>query len=264
MELLIKKGADVKNFGPPNEHYPLQSVVFKTDNYGLAELLLKNDADPNQKGPMGITALYSAAGVGRSARIVQLLLTHKAGPSIQAINGTSPLHFVVMSNNKEWYDTHQKLNKQVIQRYSDQEEESSDQSFGKQRRKIAEILLKHTPTLVNMLDNDGKSPLHYAILHFGNPKTGNSLIELLIQNGANPYQKDNKNQSPWDLANPTIQAVIETSIKAVNDSKAKPDASAVEIINPALAAQVLHFSNTSALPCAKDPMQQAKLTQQKP
>src|SRR3990167_1466517 len=62
---------------------------------------------------------------------------------------------------------------------------------------VAEQLLKMDSSIVNQLDSQYNTPLHYAVA------TGNiELVDLLLENGADifSYTNENKNQSPLDEA----------------------------------------------------------------
>ena len=56
---------------------------------------------------------------------------------------------------------------------------------------------------VNHSDDDGMNPLHYAIISFDSSKSlsdRNRIVNYLLENGSDPFKKDNFNNTPIDYA----------------------------------------------------------------
>ena len=65
-------------------------MAVRTDQVGVAELLLANGADVNAADLAGVTSLHVAAAYGR-IRLVELLLAHGAAVDAKASIGETPL-----------------------------------------------------------------------------------------------------------------------------------------------------------------------------
>lgn len=77
---------------------PLLQIAVRNKNHALAELLLRQGADPNARGPYDYTALHVAAG-GGNPQLVALLLARNADPSVrEQIRNETPLHRAILGN----------------------------------------------------------------------------------------------------------------------------------------------------------------------
>jgi ankyrin repeat protein len=150
VNLLLESGAN-PNLTPPGHADPLLKAV-ASGLEGIVSALLRKGADASSA--TGNTSLGEAIKLGHVA-IVALLLEHGAKvnpPQTNSLAGT-PLHLAIRRctidtvESVEWYD-------------------------------IVKILLQEGAN-PNLLDNDGMSPLHLAIVK-GLPK----VVEVLVENGA--------------------------------------------------------------------------------
>lgn len=82
--------AQARDRSGPAETPLLASVTSGTDQEALVRLLLDHGADPNIRGPMGMSALGKAAGTN-GLKVIQLLLERRADPKLRDDAGTTPL-----------------------------------------------------------------------------------------------------------------------------------------------------------------------------
>lgn len=87
--LLLERGADVNELHPGG-NTALHMACSVNDSYGMVKLLLQYNANVNQAGVNGHSALGIAAKNG-FFDLVELLLTHKADPNWRADGGLTPL-----------------------------------------------------------------------------------------------------------------------------------------------------------------------------
>ena len=147
------------------------------------EYLLGLGADPNIKNNLGETPLHQATD-NSQAKLVKLLLRHKADPNLQQngnnhTDGNTPLH----------------------------------QSAFKGDEKIVSILLSRgaDPNISNCIF--GKTPLHYAVEY-----SHEEVVKLLIGSNANIHLKDKAGRSPLEMSQGGIKALMIRSPRSPNSS----------------------------------------------
>jgi ankyrin repeat protein len=118
--------------------------------------------DINQKDEFGSTPLHCAVAQKNEAA-ARFLLEHGADVTAQARDGKTPLHYAV--------------------------------EFRLPR--LAEEMLKKTPTAVSISDAHGNEPLWTAAF---NSKGDYELVDLLVRYGANPQHRNKVNLTPVDIA----------------------------------------------------------------
>lgn len=124
------------------------------------QMLLGANANSNGRNNEGNTALQRSVDFG-SVECVEALLQHRAEINIQNNKGNSALH----SAAKNGFDT------------------------------ILERLLEHTECQVNMVDVSGSTALHISAR-----EGAYDCMELLLQNGADPFQRNKAGFSAFDEA----------------------------------------------------------------
>jgi len=133
-------------------------VAAQNGHKDVAELLLANRADVNAKTKKGITPLHEAAEHGHKI-VIELLLANKADVNAKtSVVGQTPLHVAL--------------------------------NYG--RKDVAEFLLASGAD-ANAKDNDGETPLHYAVMDI---LQGRNVAELLLANGAEINAQDKKGHTP--------------------------------------------------------------------
>lgn len=154
--MLISEGADI-NQPSNNEVHPIMSIA-KTGNVELLKPFLTETLAVNAIDSNGRTALFYSAASGHIAA-TEMLLNFGFNPNVQDNYGQSVLHLVM--------DTYAKL------------------------FVILACLLNHKDININLVDEDGNTPLHVAAL------TGNNYaVSLLIDRKADRTIKNNKDQTP--------------------------------------------------------------------
>ena len=169
---LLKEGVN-PNFQDEDGFSPLHRAIEK-NNLDLVKALLSNkDIDKEIKLPQdriasdgwylgGDTPLLYASYLG-NPQIVSALLD--ANCNIRArddIDGAMAIHIAAANGNNE----------------------------------VINLLLNKDKTLINEVDNNGEdTPLHWAIM-----KNFDSTVELLLNNGANPTQRNSSSQTPLHYA----------------------------------------------------------------
>ncbi|EKD71273.1 MAG: ankyrin repeat protein [uncultured bacterium] len=141
-----------------------QKLFFDAAIKGCINLINQLLTDPsiniNQEHKDGSTALHRAAENGW-IDIVKLLLSHGAHVSAKNNSGTTPLHMAAKIGHDD----------------------------------VVQILLSAPGIDINVKDNSGDTPLHYAAFS----QSSNTVV-ILINNGANIFIVNHKNDSPLKLA----------------------------------------------------------------
>lgn len=139
------------------------SMIIKNQLDELIEILKKENIDLSQKNEFGNTPLHVACHsiYGINVEIVKLLLKYPLDINAKGIDECTPLYYAV----------------------------------GKNDIKVAKILIDKGAD-VNIADKDGNTPLMIAVDMFEDDDT---IIKLLLENGADPYQKNNYGVSVYKL-----------------------------------------------------------------
>jgi ankyrin repeat protein len=197
VELLLNAGADVNKRSTLG--FTALMMAIREGNNEIAGLLLENDADVNArirsleevqsiypeldeylqiviKENGGSTVLHVALD-GAELEIIELLLTWKSDVNAANANGITPLHKAAETGYK------------YLSRIDPTTTEAKD-NF-----RVAEMLLKYGAS-INVQDHKGETPLHKAALE-GNA----SIVQFLLQQGADPKIKSFENKTAFDLAN---------------------------------------------------------------
>ncbi len=151
----------------------------------VVNLLLQNNADPNDRGDNGVTALYVAiqgnkAPIEQYIKIIATLLEKGADPNIADQKGISPLYLSSKKGNEEMVDLLLKKGAEV-NFVENTNEESPLFIAAKKGRLGALIRLINAGANVNMRNRCGITPLLIAI--YENKK---SAMEELLARGADP------------------------------------------------------------------------------
>ena len=210
-ELLVKHGANV-NVADLWKFTPLHEAAAK-GKYEIVKLLLKHSADPTKKNrdgasPLdlvregdqdvadllrGNSALLDAAKKGNLSRVQRLLTNENINCRDAQGRNSTPLHLAAGYNNFE-------VAEHLLENGADVNAQDKGgliplhnaSSYG--HLDIAALLIKHN-TVVNATDKWGFTPLHEAA-----QKGRTQLCALLLAHGADPYMKNQENQTPIELA----------------------------------------------------------------
>ena len=165
VEYLLNKGAKVDT-RDKLLRTPLHLACLK-GNSTIAQILIRNSADPFERDNSGRTALHFAccSGIAASAVELTVVLCHDGTDLIHMKDhtGRTPLHYAVFNTCKG----------QV---------------------KIIEQLLRLGAN-INCLDVERQTPIHFAA------ESGNkNIIPILIQNGASVGIQDRNKRTPLQVA----------------------------------------------------------------
>ena len=209
VKMLLKANPDLVNNKDKNGWTPLRSAAVM-DHRDVAEFLLSSKADVNTRDNRGDTPLHTAAqfdykdmaalllaykadvnamdtnngytplhraAFGGHKDIAELLLTNKADVDAKDKRGETPLHMVVVmglasmsspSTSREW------MSRVWAGGYKD----------------TAKLLLANKAN-VNARDNNGSTPLHYAV-----DKGNEGAVKFLLVNKADVNAEDNTGITP--------------------------------------------------------------------
>ena len=139
-------------------------IIKNRDLDGLKKHLKSNKVDFEEKDKYGNSALNVASNLGE-LEITKILLEHPFDINSRGIDDCTPLYYAVSGS------------------YTD----------------IVKILIDKKAD-VNIPDEDGNTPLFIAVRGYNEAK-GDSIIRLLLENGANPNIKNNYDNSIYSLLN---------------------------------------------------------------
>ena len=175
-----------------------------TANLEMINFLLDRGFDiNNQKNSLSNTPLHIAVKKGLTD-IVYVLLEKGANTELKNINGNTPLD---LAREKQFSRIIKLLESTVLPGLQKQQQlqlqlqrhpERSNNIFEavkNNRFDDVEHFLEYKKIDINIQDKDGRTPLHWAIVH-----KNNDMIKYLIQKGASLEIKDSKNNTPSLLA----------------------------------------------------------------
>ena len=216
-ELLIAKGANVKakyNSGSTLVHFGA-----KTDRPRLVGLLIEAGADVNATDTYGSTPLHNAAEKAHKG-IIELLIGKDADLNVKDEWGLTALDYAI--NNK-------RTNTAVLLRkHGAKHGTIHSAALGGEVEAVKEFLTAGTD--VNAKDNDGSTPLHWAI-----PRGHKEIAELLIAEGADVNAKNGHGSTSLHNATELGQREIaELLIAKGADVNAKSQRGSTPLHNAAL------------------------------
>lgn len=200
VEKLILLGADI-SFCDKNSS-SLAHTACEANKADILEILLKHGIDPNSSNDKGKFLLHIACK-NQCIETIQVLLNAGANIHNTDLDGNTPLHILCLKNQKQTIDLISFLLKSgadisalnyrmrtpffisSIQR---------DNQYRNQTEPILKYLLSQGAE-IDVQDIDGYTPLYYAVR-----RDDTENIKFLIKNGANPNKKNEKGESPYQLA----------------------------------------------------------------
>lgn len=223
LDLLEKYGADI-NAVSSQGNTPLIQTVIRNNVIAAFEFINKG-VNPNQLNNANTTPLTIAIG-NKNISMVKMLLANGADANFFSKDSQSPLMAAVSNSDLQTFhlllnmgadaNLENKLGKTCIyymQSFNDQWtiwramvealEDTIDinhQDFNGDTvlhiNPERYLLYKDLKPNLNIKNNDGNTPLHNLVKQTNNI----DLVKLYIQNGAKPNIKNNKNQTPIDIA----------------------------------------------------------------
>jgi ankyrin repeat protein len=196
---LLQKGAD-PNVADKYGLMPLNVAVFSAKDVRLVELLLNHpDVDVNYLDNSGLNALYYAKGNkhGHGERIANLL---KAKGAVERENKPDAMaldHAIKDSNVRMIRELINKGLKISTEKWGESRMNAlHSASFHAKTTDVIDVILETGEFDINGGDNDGITPLHYALLGLY-PKRN---VPHLIQLGADPNVADKNGVTPLKMA----------------------------------------------------------------
>jgi ankyrin repeat protein len=164
---LIRKGAD-PTIANKEGDTPLHLAAKNAKEIETINRILENErVDINSRGRNGWTALHRAT-MASNVITVRYLLKNGADTNAAYENGATPLHLAAETEYYSYKNTD-----------------------------LIDIILETGKCNINGVDNDGRTPLHYAIGRYY-PATIN--VRHLIKMGADPGIADNNGVTPLHMA----------------------------------------------------------------
>ncbi len=161
---LIRKGAD-PTIANKEGDTPLHLAARHEEGIETISLILENErVDINSRGKNEWTALHYAIEASQPDT-VRYLLKKGADPNAAYENGATPLHLAAKEDYRETTE-------------------------------LIDIILETGKCNINAVDNDGRTPLHYAIERYA-PVT---RVRRLIEMGADPGIADKNGVTPLHMA----------------------------------------------------------------
>lgn len=191
VELLLQHKAD-PNLSDKEEKTPLH-IACEKGNAKIIELLLTHRANPNLPDKEKNFPIHHACNNGR-ADIAELLLNHKADPNQPDMAGTPPLHIAATKGSTDLVTLLLQSNA-IIKPYLVNGLSPLHVACMKGNVEVAKMLIKHTPEHLDLEDNKGNTPIHYAS-EGGYTKT----VKLLLEHKTNPNLPNHKTMSLLHIA----------------------------------------------------------------
>ena len=196
-EILLQHGVDVNS----QNNYAETPLYLAASNgqKAAAEILLQHGADVNSQDNIASTPLHLAAFHGQNAA-AEILLQHGADVNARDKYGKTPMHVVLLSDNQ--INDQQRLT--MIQLLSDHDADPNMSDiygetplFEAVRNRYIDItryLISREGCNINAKNKRDKTPLHVAIKSA--PKHDLTIIQLLIDHGADPSMADIDRETP--------------------------------------------------------------------
>lgn len=149
--------------------------LIKRGDYSEVESALKNGKISNinlSETGMQTTLLMTAVCL-EFVDITKLLLEYGADPNLKDIYGKTALHLLPEIQPIDWTNVNNKI-------------------------EIARLLIQFNAN-INILDNEGRSPLFYSTLYI-KKQDDLKLLEFYLENGANPNLKSESSESSLEFA----------------------------------------------------------------
>ena len=233
-ELLIKYKADVNiiNF---DHNTPIHLASFY-NNKNIVKMLISNGSNVDNKNCAGCTPLYLAIK-DKNYKIATILIEN--GANIEDIDYTTfdyetrnilnklkekiekenndLLMKYTIKNNVNGLSKLLENNKNIDINYQNDNKDDSALHYACRQdyEKIVELLIKYKID-VNVINADGNTPLHIAVIH-----SNINIIFLLLKNGANIKHKNNDGRTPLCLSNIINREKIERILKEKKEKKEK-------------------------------------------
>ena len=217
LELLIANGGDIsikKHFDddPPNTEPSegLLSIATINGNKQIAEFLIKNGANPNERDRLNRTPLLMAVNMNEE-EIAKLLIWQGANVSAESnypedepgeMPSRTPL--IMATRNGNYKMVKLLLENVADVNYKDEENRTALHYAAKLgKASIVDLLLKNDADICAMAEDNHHTPLMVAT-SFGNV----DVVKLLLAHGANPFENNSLGHSAMDVANESDQKEI--------------------------------------------------------
>lgn len=173
--------------------------------HGSKEILASHGIPAEELGLYLVDALYTACSEGLTDSI-RVLINHGANVNISRDNHTTPLLCAVTSGNEATvrllisHDARVNYFEELdlILNHPRKVEMPLCRAAVCGNVSIARVLIECGADL-HLMDAQGRSPLHRAIMECGEGK-GDEMVRFLMSRGANPFKEDLDGLTSWDMA----------------------------------------------------------------
>jgi ankyrin repeat protein len=209
---LLAKGADPNIWTKAGDCTLFAAVARNTPR--IVEMLLAGGADVNSRSPEGATALIAAAGRG-NLEMMKYLLQKGVNPNLGYENGMVPLHFMAYTGNMEGAKLLLDNGASVDAKEKDTGNTPLMSAVNRGNYEIADLLLQRGADVRAIDLKTGAGLLHLAAVRgYGR------VADLLVKSGADVNAKDNEGKTPLFYAVKYGNANIAKALEA-KGAKAK-------------------------------------------
>ena len=193
---LMEAGADPNARGEYG-NTPLHNAVLRAEFSGDLELvstLIDRGAEVNAGRESGWTPLHSASlGSKPNPKLISLLIRHGADANARSEDGNTPFHIVASSKTTE-----PAVFDELVQSGADPNSRNvrGETPLFKASNQGTVAWLIDAGADPNLRDEKGRTPLHAALARFSSA----TVIDALLDGGANAALSDVRGVTPWDLA----------------------------------------------------------------